>query len=106
MIDGITVLNQIEISTPTGLGIFFGVVAFLVVVILFGVLTKFEGWSSAIGSIIGIIAFVFITNASIEPTGCYKYECLIDKSVSMTEVYEKYKVIEQRGEIWVLEDKE
>jgi hypothetical protein len=31
---------------------------------------------------------------------------LIDKSVSMEDVYEKYTVIERRGDIWVLEDKE
>lgn len=35
-----------------------------------------------------------------------QYECLIDKSVSMEDVYEKYTVIERRGDIWVLEDKE
>lgn len=35
-----------------------------------------------------------------------QYECLIDKSVSMEDVYEKYIVVERRGDIWVLEDKE
>lgn len=35
-----------------------------------------------------------------------QYECLIDKSVGMEDVYEKYTVIERRGDIWVLEDKE
>ena len=35
-----------------------------------------------------------------------QYECLIDKSVSIEDVYEKYTVIERRGDIWVLEDKE
>ncbi len=35
-----------------------------------------------------------------------QYECLIHKSVGMEDVYEKYTVIERRGDIWVLEDKE
>lgn len=35
-----------------------------------------------------------------------QYECLIDKQVGMEDVYEKYTVIERRGDIWVLEDKE
>lgn len=35
-----------------------------------------------------------------------QYECIIDDSVSINEVYEKYNVIERRGDIWVLEDKE
>ena len=35
-----------------------------------------------------------------------QYECIIDDSVSINEVYENYNVIERRGDIWVLEDKE
>ena len=34
-----------------------------------------------------------------------QYECIIDDSVSINEVYEKYNVIERRGKIWILEDK-
>lgn len=34
-----------------------------------------------------------------------QYECIIDNSVGINEVYENYDVIERRGEIWVLEDK-
>lgn len=35
-----------------------------------------------------------------------QYECIVDNSVSINEVYENYNVIERRGDIWVLEDKE
>ena len=41
-----------------------------------------------------------------EPTERYRYEATIDDSVSITEVYDHYNVVEQRGDIWVLEDKE
>ena len=41
-----------------------------------------------------------------EPTGRYRYEATIDDSVSITEVYDRYKVVERRGDIWILEDKE
>ena len=34
-----------------------------------------------------------------------RYEAVIDESVSLIEIYEKYDVIEQRGKIWILEDK-
>ena len=34
-----------------------------------------------------------------------QYECIIDDSVSINEVYENYNVIERRGKIWILEDK-
>lgn len=35
-----------------------------------------------------------------------QYECIIDDGTSINEVYENYNVIERRGDIWVLEDKE
>lgn len=41
-----------------------------------------------------------------KPSGRYRYECLLDDTVPYTEIYDKYNVIEQRGSIWVLEDKE
>ena len=40
-----------------------------------------------------------------ELTGKYEYKVTIDDTVSMTEFYEKYKVIEQEGEIWTIRDK-
>lgn len=40
------------------------------------------------------------------PTGRYRYECTIDDDASFVDIAEKYVVVEQRGEIWVLEDKE
>jgi hypothetical protein len=52
-------------------------------------------------SIIGIMIF-----KPIEPTGRFRYECTIDETVSMKDVYERFEIIEQRGDIWVLEDKE
>lgn len=38
-------------------------------------------------------------------TGKFRYEVTIDDSVPFNEVMEKYKVISQRGEIYVLEEK-
>ena len=40
------------------------------------------------------------------PTNRYRYEVTIDESVTITEIYDNYDVIEQRGDIWILEDKE
>lgn len=40
-----------------------------------------------------------------EPTGTYKYDCLISEDVSMTEFYEKYEVIEVNGQIWTIKEK-
>ena len=35
----------------------------------------------------------------------YEYELTIDDNVSMKEVYKRYEIVEQRGDIWVLRDK-
>lgn len=62
--------------------------------------------------ITGIILLVicggacFVGSVINKPSGRYQYECLIDDTVPYTEIYEKYDVVEQRGSIWVLEDKE
>ena len=39
-------------------------------------------------------------------TGRYEYKVLIEDGVEMKEFYERYNVIEQDGEIWIIEDKE
>lgn len=39
-------------------------------------------------------------------TGRYQYEAIISEDVSLTDFYEKYEVVEQRGGIYVFEDKE
>ena len=55
---------------------------------------------------IACITITFIGDTFTKPSGRYRYECLIDDTVPYTEIYDKYDVVEQRGSIWVLEDKE
>lgn len=52
-----------------------------------------------------ISTLIFIGAPEIE-TERNEYEAIIDETVPIAEVYEKYEVVEQRGDIWVLEDKE
>lgn len=58
----------------------------------------------------GIILFIiFIIIGAWEPkaeTDRYRYEAIVGDYIRFTDVYEKYNVVERRGEIWVLEDKE
>ena len=39
-------------------------------------------------------------------SGRNRYECLIDDTVPFVEVVENYDVVSQRGDLWVLEDKD
>ena len=109
--DGITILNTIIVNdradwvsfTVLALGVIC-IVAFILTltsndnrVIIFGII-----------SLLAIIAMpiIVITSKSHWRTNQRnQYECIIDDSVSINEVYENYNVIERRGDIWVLEDK-
>lgn len=73
-------------SNDTGVPIFFGTISLL--------------------AMIAIPIIVITSNSHWRTNERNQYECIIDDSVSINEVYEKYNVIERRGDIWVLEDKE
>ena len=109
--DGITILNTIIVDDcadcvsfiALALGVIC-IVAFILTltsndnrVIIFGII-----------SLLAIIATPIIIIASKthwRTNERNQYECIIDDSVSINEVYEKYNVIERRGKIWILEDK-
>ena len=109
MIEGVTILNKIAM---TGLPIWATVLAMVIFILGIGVfvisiMTDFD-WPTwtAIFPILGLVVLIIsgILNCTIK-TGEYRYECTIDDSVSYNEIVENYKIIEQRGDIWVLEDK-
>lgn len=108
MVEGITVLNT---TAVTGLPTWVSVLAFVIFfigAIVFAVSMVLDGpvYVTAYSLMIGLIVmFAYgIFNYTIK-TGEYRYECIIDDSVSYNEVVENYKIVEQRGDIWVLEDK-
>lgn len=110
--DGITILNTIIVDDyarwvlPTVLALGFICIVALVLmlnsddtgVIIFGIISLLA--MIAMPIIIGTSKSHWRTNQRNQ------YECIIDDSVSINEVYENYNVIERRGDIWVLEDKE
>ena len=110
--DGITILNTIIVDdraqwvVPTVLALGFICIVALVLmlnsndkgVIIFGTISLLA--MIAMPIIIGTSKSHWRTNQRNQ------YECIIDDSVSINEVYENYNVIERRGDIWVLEDKE
>lgn len=104
MLEGITVLNE---YTVQDLNLF----VFAITAVIIGIGALVLGiWLDAdylsfLIAIVGIVIIAVPVGLVTGPT-LTRYECLIDESVSMTDVYERYKIIEQRGDIWVLEDKE
>lgn len=68
-----------------------------------------------------VLTFIFIPIAIASMvfcilTGCkavfpihtdrQRYECIINENTSFSEIAEKYDIVEKRGDIWILEDKE
>lgn len=108
MVDGITILNK---TAVTGLPTWVSVLAFIIFVtglIVFAVSMILDGpvWITTSSLIISlsIMGTCGILKCIVK-TGEYRYECIIDDSVPYNEVAENYKIIGQRGDIWVLEDK-
>lgn len=112
---GINVLNTIQIMTnPLWVNILFilsGILFFtgIFFIWLWVRTTEISDKKLNTGLILFVISFILLIVCSIHegsiPTGKYKYEVTIDENVSFTELNSKYNIIEQRGSIYVLEDK-
>ncbi len=53
-----------------------------------------------------IIVYVEAGTNIIAATTKPRYEVLIDDSVSMDEFYQKYEIVEKKGKIWVVEERD
>lgn len=110
---GINVLNATQIMGDPLWAVFLIIFSILSLYILIYLLFVSLQTEKLMPAIIGCILFVIgLISLKIGtqylgsvPTGKYKYEVTIDKDVSFTELNSKYNIIEQRGDIYVLEDK-
>lgn len=120
--DGVTVLNEFEVVEVVNdtFNCTAGFIALIITVLVCAVAgffigsidcSEFEG--TIIGGLVGIIfglllltLFGTIFSYPAETETTIQYEVTVDGSVSLTEFYEHYNVIEQRGDIFVVEEKE
>lgn len=107
------ILNQIPIMEPI-LSKRADLALCITVVVLFVMALWFASNNTKASNCLGILctflfclcmACLLVGNCKQKPTGRYQYECLIDDETSCAEIYDKYDVVDRRGEIWVLEDK-
>ena len=113
MIDGITVLYQEEIMKNVTWANRAILILAIIAMISFFIAVLAKDMYSDVLFLIGIVGlFISLFGAILisiiapqEPTGKYEYKVIIDDTVSMTEFYEKYEVIDQEGEIWTIRDK-
>ena len=115
--NGIDILNKEEIlTTPEWIGLVLTISTVIFIIsIIFAFVFLFTSRDTAsfffiimfvCSSIVCVISNYINDTYKSEPTGRYRYEVTIDDSVSITEVYDHYNIVEQRGDIWILEDKE
>lgn len=111
--DGITILNVTEVSENSTLLLV--ALIFLVIGAIINTVNLLLSDDAKQCILYGIFTITLLALSIVvgvtmdkdrEANKHNQYECLIDKSVGMEDVYEKYTVIERRGDIWVLEDKE
>ena len=110
---GVEILNQIPV-TETEMGIGFGwlmVIAIVILSFIVGIFAAFDSDDLDLGLILGAVVAVGVTfvimifSAKEVPTGEYQYEVVIEEEVNLHEFYDYYDVIEQRGEIFVVQEK-
>ena len=109
--EGIEILNRTMVTELIPLLVGLGITLVIV-----GGCTFLMGWNDGFDydwlNVIAVIggAVIFLAGVACaayeKDTGRYEYKAIIDESVSMTDVHEKYKVMGQEGKIWILEDKE
>ena len=108
MVEGITILNKTAVTGLPTWALVLAFVIFFIGAIVFAASMILDGpvWVTISSLIISLSIMVTcgILNCIVK-TGEYRYECTIDDSVSYNEVVENYKIVEQRGDIWILEDK-
>lgn len=74
-------------------------------------IADYDKWPVAIGGFVisvlcGLIIFVGLVNATAKPVAYEtQYKVTISDSVSMTEFYEHYEVIEQEGKIFTVRER-
>lgn len=105
-----TILNQTEILECSYPAIIAGLIIAAILAI-YAAGFVYVNNKSRVSLICCFLAVLLLLSAPIlcsitSPTGRYRYEGLIDEDMSMAEIYDQYNIVEKRGDIWVLEDKE
>lgn len=112
MLDGITLLDTGTkvVSYTWGWtwnGFMMGILAILCIVIsILCTIYDFGGYGAFIGGIVCIMLSLFMFSHAKPAKIITTYSVMIDDSVSMTEFYDKYEVLEVQGKIYTITERE
>lgn len=107
-----TILNTYILKTPTFLGPAMWIPIVAAFILGFWLIysdTDDIGMSILLGLLFSLIGALLgcLLSLGIGPfTETYRYEAIFDEETSIVEVMKDYNIVEQRGDIFVLEDKE
>ena len=102
--EGVRILNEIS---PMSAGIWASIGLFVAIGIssLFIGIPIFDKRQRIVPILVSLIPFLFaIILFFTEYTSPIQYEAIIDDNVKISEFEEKYKIIERRGDIYVIEE--
>lgn len=106
---GIEILNKTVITESPDWAFIFVVSSMILLIIFFMILVNIDSMVLQILSAVLLIG-VLIADVTLifyeVPTDRYRYEVIIDEDVTINDIYDNYNVVEQRGDIWIIEDKE
>lgn len=112
MMEGIQVLNVISYEEfIPGISPIFFILAIICIVgfVCFIIGLAIEDINiGAFGILLAVIGFLFsfLSYNTYDTQTLYKYEVLVDDSVSMNVFTERYNIVSHRGEIYKIEDKD
>lgn len=105
---GVEILNQIEVvETQIGIGLGWVFLIGVAIFALIFVISGFDELGAIAGAIVGVCIAIVMVLATAEgvPTGEYQYEVIVEDNVNLQEFYDHYDIIEQRGKIFVVEER-
>lgn len=109
--EGVNILNIIENSNSVSAGIvllvFGGLIALgLILSIMAAIILNEASDLIPLSPVCGLLAFIMIVGGiDILCNSKTKYEVTIDNNVNFTEFTNRYEVVEQRGEIYVITER-
>ena len=110
MIEGITILAQETITPNIGATIFSLVIAGTLLIagivsLILGIIDESGLIGFSVIVLFGAFMFGALGFSELSKEPYIQYKVLIDQDVSWSEVYERYEIIDQEGQIYTIKEK-
>lgn len=111
--DGVTVLNEVVREVPSVIGLILAILCLaslgmglITTMIADRISEKVLQISLVLSVVVAILSGACLSTIDCGVTTNRTYEVTLDDSVSMTEFLENYELIEQRGKIYVVKERD